>query len=126
MAGEFLVPEELFRAVWNAGIEWESNLASLATRFHVSKLVIGRRAMDLGYVTQEQYGLYYQKVLKAFREEKGGAGDYYRNATAKNSTRLSKAVLTETLSGRMLLREAGSLLGVQPAKLRTLAETLAR
>lgn len=126
VAGEFLVPEELFRAVWNAGIEWESNLAPLATRFHVSKLVIGRRAMDLGYVTQEQYGLYYQKVLKAFREEKGGAGDYYRNATAKNSTRLSKAVLTETLSGRMLLREAGSLLGVQPAKLRTLAETLAR
>ncbi len=44
----------------------------------------------------------------------------------KNSTRLSKAVLTETLSGRMLLREAGNLLGVQPAKLRTLAEILDR
>ncbi|KAA8700184.1 ImmA/IrrE family metallo-endopeptidase [Pseudomonas cannabina] len=125
VAGEFLVPEERFRSLWNSGVEWESNLAPLATRFHVSKLVIGRRALDLGFVTQEQYGAYYQRILKAFQDEKGGAGNYYRNATAKNSTRLSRAVLIEAMSGRMLLREAGNLLGVQPAKLRTLSETMA-
>ncbi|MEX5590990.1 XRE family transcriptional regulator, partial [Pseudomonas urmiensis] len=85
---------------------------------------IGRRALDLGFVTQEQYGTYYQRVLKAFQEEKGGAGNYYRNATAKNSARLSRAVLIEAMSGRMLLREAGNLLGIQPAKLRTLAQTV--
>ncbi|KPB70113.1 DNA-binding protein [Pseudomonas syringae pv. maculicola] len=125
VAGEFLVPEERFRSLWSSGVEWESNLAPLATRFHVSKLVIGRRALDLGFVTQEQYGAYYQRILKAFQDEKGGAGNYYRNATAKNSTRLSRAVLIEAMSGRMLLREAGNLLGVQPAKLRTLSETMA-
>ncbi|RMU63792.1 putative DNA-binding protein with peptidase domain [Pseudomonas syringae pv. syringae] len=124
VAGEFLVPEALFRTLWDTTVEWESNLAQLATRFHVSKLVIGRRALDLGFVTQEQYGTYYQRVLKAFQEEKGGAGNYYRNATAKNSTRLSRAVLIEAMSGRMLLREAGNLLGIQPAKLRTLAQTV--
>ncbi len=51
-------------------------------------------------------------------------GDYYRNATAKNSARLSRAVLNEALSGRLLLRDAGFILGVQPAKLRTLANKL--
>ncbi|MCW8277040.1 ImmA/IrrE family metallo-endopeptidase [Pseudomonas sp. PCH199] len=124
VAGEFLAPEVQFRALWNADINWESNLAPLATRFHISKLAIGRRALDLGFISQAQYSAYYRVILKAFQDEKGGAGDYYRNATAKNSPRLSKAVLTEAMSGRMLLREAGHLLGVQPAKLRTLASKI--
>ncbi|TBU94004.1 XRE family transcriptional regulator [Phytopseudomonas dryadis] len=124
VAGEFLAPQALFRAAWNTDIGWENNLAPLSARFHISKLAIGRRALDLGYITQDQYGAYYRKVLKAFQDEKGGAGDYYRNATAKNSTRLSKAVLSEAMSGRMLLRDAGHLLGVQPAKLRTLASKI--
>ncbi|MFL1517147.1 ImmA/IrrE family metallo-endopeptidase [Pseudomonas prosekii] len=124
VAGEFLALEVQFRALWNAEIDWEENLAPLATRFHISKLAIGRRACDLGYISQAQYSAYYRMILKAFQNEKGGAGDYYRNATAKNSPRLSKAVLTEAMSGRMLLREAGNLLGVQPAKLRTLANKI--
>ncbi|MNV44457.1 hypothetical protein D3C71_1362190 [compost metagenome] len=124
VAGEFLAPEAQFRALWNADVNWEENLAPLAIRFHISKLAIGRRALDLGYISQAQYSAYYRKILKAFQDEKGGAGDYYRNATAKNSPRLSKAVLTEAMSGRMLLREAGHLLGVQPAKLRTLASKI--
>lgn len=124
VAGEFLAPEVQFRALWNADIDWQDNLAPLATRFHISKLAIGRRALDLGYIGRAQYSAYYRMILKAFQDEKGGAGDYYRNATAKNSPRLSKAVLTEAMCGRMLLREAGHLLGVQPAKLRTLASKI--
>lgn len=124
VAGEFLAPEAQFRALWNADVDWERNLAPLATRFHISKLAIGRRALDLGYISQAQYSAYYRAILKAFQDEKGGAGDYYRNTTAKNSPRLSKAVLTEAMSGRMLLRDAGRLLGVQPAKLRTLANKI--
>ncbi|SDO14818.1 Zn-dependent peptidase ImmA, M78 family [Pseudomonas arsenicoxydans] len=124
VAGEFLAPEAQFRALWNADVNWEDNLAPLATRFHISKLAIGRRALDLGYISQGHYSDYYRMILKIFQDEKGGAGDYYRNANAKNSPRLSKAVLTEAISGRMLLREAGNLLGVQPAKLRTLASKI--
>jgi len=124
VAGEFLAPEAQFRALWNADVNWEENLAPLATRFHISKLAIGRRALDLGYINQAQYSAYYRIILKAFQDDKGGAGNYYRNATAKNSPSLSKAVLTEAMSGRMLLRDAGHLLGVQPAKLRTLASMI--
>ncbi|WP_415757804.1 ImmA/IrrE family metallo-endopeptidase [Pseudomonas sp. LT1P18] len=124
VAGEFLAPEVQFRALWNANVNWEDNLAPLAARFHISKLAIGRRALDLGYLSQAQYSAYYRMILKTFQDDKGGAGDYYRNTTAKNSPRLSKAVLTEAMSGRMLLRDAGHLLGVQPAKLRTLASRI--
>lgn len=124
VAGEFLAPEELFRSVWNSELNWEENLAPLSTRFHLSKLAIGRRALDLGYITHYQYSAYYRRILKEFQDKQGGAGDYYRNATAKNSARLSKAVLNEALSGRLLLRDAGRILGVQPAKLRILASKL--
>ncbi len=118
VAGEFLAPEAQFRTLWNADVNWEGNLAPLATRFHISKLAIGRRALDLGYISRAQYSAYYRMILKAFQDKEGGAGDYYRNVTAKNS------VLTEAMSGRMLLRDAGHLLGVQPAKLRTLASRI--
>ncbi|MNF38726.1 hypothetical protein D3C85_752270 [compost metagenome] len=124
VAGEFLAPEVDFRAAWDSDIDWHDNLAPLAARFHVSTLVIGRRARDLGYISSEQYGTYYRRILKAFQDKDGGGGDYYRTAKAKNSTRFSRAVLTETLSGRMLLRDAGRLLGVQPANLKTYANKL--
>jgi Zn-dependent peptidase ImmA (M78 family) len=124
VAGEFLAPEDLFREAWNKTLEWRSNLPPLARRFHLSQLAVGRRALDLGYISQEEYGAFYRTVMRAFQEKEGGRGDYYANANAKNSGRLTRAVLTETLSGRMLMREAGSLLGVQPSKLRTLADKL--
>jgi len=119
VAGEFLAPEEAFRAAWDRDVEWQANLAPLATRFHVSKLVIGRRARDLGCISGDQYGTYYLQILRAFQEKEGNGGDYYRTIKAKNSARLSRAVIAETMSGRMLLRDAGRLLGVHPAKLKT-------
>lgn len=124
VAGEFLVPQASFNAHWNSTIPWESNLAPLAALFHVSPLVIGRRALDLGYITNEDYSAYYRRALKEFQEKGGGGGDYYRVVTIKNSPRLSQAVLAEARSGRLLLRDAGKLLGVQPAKLKTYASKL--
>ena len=36
----------------------------------------------------------------------------------------ARAVVAEALSGRLLMRDAGRLLGVQPAKIKTFAEQL--
>ena len=124
VAGEFLAPEELFRKLWNPRIEWEENLPPLAARFHISKLAVGRRAQDLGLIPKEQYRTYYLNILKAYQNKEDGSGNYYRTLIAKNSVRLSKAVLSETFSGRLLLRDAGTILGVQPANLRKLAGQL--
>lgn len=99
-------------------VRWEENLAPLAGRFRVSTLVIARRARDLGYISSDQYGAYYCRILQEYRDKGGSGGDYYRTAAIRNSTRLSKAVLAEAQSGRILLRDAGKLLGVQPAKLK--------
>ncbi|WP_460951932.1 ImmA/IrrE family metallo-endopeptidase [Pseudomonas marginalis] len=118
VAGEFLAPELVFRTHWDSNTHWEENLAPLAGRFRVSTLVIARRACDLGCINSDHYGAYYRRILQAYRDKDGSGGDYYRTAAIRNSTRLSKAVLAEAQSGRILLRDAGKLLGVQPARLK--------
>lgn len=122
VAGDFFVPEEQFRQVWRAVENWVGLLPQLATTFHVSCLVIARRACDLGFISIAAYSEYYRNELETFREKKGGGGSFYRSAGVRNSKRFSRAVISETLSGRLLLRDAGKLLGVQPAKIRTYAE----
>lgn len=123
VAGEFLVPKARFIALWRETGDWTAQLAELASVFYVSKLVIARRACDLGFISSNEYGRYYISELNDHRNErKSGSGDFYRTAGSKNSKRFSRAVLSETLSGRLLLRDAGKLLGVQPAKLRTYAD----
>lgn len=124
VAGEFLAPEDVFRNLWDSNIHWEENLPLLATKFHISRLAVGRRAQDLGLISKEQYSNYYLMVLKAYQNKVDSSGNYYRTLIAKNSIRLSKAVLSETLSGRLLMRDAGNILGVQPANLRKLADQL--
>ena len=122
VAGEFLAPQEVFIPLWSSSATGlPERVAELAQRFHVSRLVIMRRAFDLGLVDHATYLQHYQAELAAFRDKPGSGGSFYRNASAKNSKRFARAVLAEALSGRLLLRDAGRLLGVQPGKLRLLA-----
>ena len=124
VAGEFLAPESVFRNGWRERLSFEDNVSQLSSFFRVSALVVARRASDLGYISKAEYGEYYREQLRAFRDrDEGGGGSFYRNATAKNSARFSRAVVAEAMSGRMLLRDAAKLLAMQPSKLRTFAST---
>lgn len=123
IAGEFLAPAEAFQSAWaNASPDWPVRLGELARRFHVSQLVVARRALDLGLINRDTYNHFYLAELERFRQAESQGGSYYRNAGSKNSTRFAKAVIAEAFSGRLMLRDAGKLLGVQPANLRAFAE----
>lgn len=125
VAGEFLAPSVVFGALWAASTQdLAVRVANLAQRFHVSRLVIIRRALDMGLVDQATYSSFYRAELDAFRAMEGGGGSFYRNAATKNSARFAKAVVAEAFSGRLLLRDAGKLLGVQPSKIRDFAGKL--
>ncbi|WP_246610063.1 XRE family transcriptional regulator [Comamonas fluminis] len=125
VAGEFLAPSAIFAQLWPiSSPELNVRVAELARRFHVSRLVIIRRALDMGFVDRATYSDFYLAELAAFRNAEGGGGNFYRNAGAKNSARFAKAVIAEAFSGRLLLREAGRLLGVQPSKIREFAGQL--
>lgn len=125
VAGEFLAPSGLFTALWEqASPDLAARVAELAHRFHVSRFVVVRRALDLGLIERDRYAAFYRAELDAFQAASGGGGSFYRNAGARNSARFARAVVAEALSGRLLLRDAGRLLGVQPARIRAFAERL--
>lgn len=124
VAGEFLVPKTAFHALWDKSSHLLTNLVNISSRLHVSKLVVAKKAYDLGVISKDEYWNFYNQELKAFREKDGGSGNFNANAVAKNSKLLSQAVLSEALSGRMLLRDAGSLLGIKPNKLKNYASTI--
>ncbi len=76
VAGEFLAPAVVFRRLWTGGEkDLPVRFAALAQRFHVSQLVIARRALDLGLMDRESYNNFYLTELERFRnaESKGGA-----------------------------------------------------
>lgn len=124
IAGEFLVPKNLLIPIWNHSEKIIENLFRGASKFHVSKLVVARRAMDCGLITKDEYRGFYQEELNDFRNRTSNGGDFYRTAGAKNSLILSRAVVTEALSGRLLLRDASKLLGVAPHAIKTYASKL--
>lgn len=125
VAGEFLAPSEVFGPLWAAAPQdLTTRVAELAQRFHVSRFVVIRRALDLGLIDRDTYTAFYRAELDAFQAAGGGGGSFYRNAGAKNSARFARAVIAEAFSGRLLLRDAGQLLGVQPSKIRDFAGQL--
>jgi len=121
VAGEFLAPEIDVIRLWDEHKDLDVNIANLARHFHVSRYVIIRRAYDLNLVNYDGYQEYYRALMRQFDEAEGGGGNFYATAQNKNSARFSKALLDEALSGRVLLRDAGRLLGVSPAKLKKFA-----
>jgi Zn-dependent peptidase ImmA (M78 family) len=128
VAAEFLVPETEFNREWQDGLEnWRDNLAPLEAHFHVSKWVLARRAQTLNKISLQAYREFVAELLQRHRnrESRGDGGPaYYRTRHAQVSDRFSRAVVSEALSGRLLLRDAGRLLNMKPNHINNYAREL--
>ncbi len=127
VAGEFLLPKQCLLDDWSDDSSLLENLVYFSTKFYVSKLVVAKRAFDNRLISKEKYRDYYQQVLREYTEkdnDDNSRGNYYFSSGARNSRLFSSAVIAEALSGRMLLRDAGILLSVQPSNIRKYASTL--
>lgn len=126
VAAEFLVPEIEFQAHWRDIEDWKENLAPLEAHFRVSTWVIARRALTLGKITRDDYRNYIHYIQEQYknRERSLGGPTYYRTRKGQISEAFSKALVSEALSGRVLLRDAGSLLNMKPYRIATYAKEL--
>ena len=127
VAAEFLVPAQEFRALWQQDSEsWEDNLPPLEAHFHVSTWALARRALTLNFISQQEYGRYIFEQKMRHEQRKGSGGPtYYQTKKAQISRQFSQAVVGEALSGQLLLRAAGELLGgIKPGKIETFAREL--
>jgi len=127
VAAEFLVPADEFKSLWNGELDsWQANLPLLEAHFHVSKWTLARRAQTLNLITQDQYHRYIATQQATYKNRESSSGPtYYQTKKAQLSNRFSRAVVSEALSGQLLLREASQLLGgIKPSKIANFAKEL--
>ncbi len=119
VAAEVLVPKHEFLAQWRV----QADLGRIARLFRVSRLVIARRALDFDLIDAAAYEAVASATHQPARE--GGGGSAYRTIPARNSKRLTLALVRSALSGETLLREAAGLLAVRPETVMELGKRLA-
>ncbi len=121
VAAEFLVPEASIRGSWRTDYTFSNNLDNNVLLYRVSRIVIARRAFDLGLCKEDEY-----RRLYAFEqaqwdrdaaEDGGGGGNFYLNLPIRNGSRFTNSVVSQAISGQLLLRQAALLLNTQPASL---------
>lgn len=129
VAAEFLVPLAEIRGDFDASQPLTDEIERLARRFKVSTLVVLRRLHDADRIGwdayREAYGAELDRILE-FLHARGtaGGGDFYKTQPVRVSKRFARAVITSTLEGQTLHRDAFQMLGFK--KLSTFRELATR
>lgn len=113
VAAELLVPLAVLQQEYDQNAPLHDEMSRLARRFKVSTLVVLRRLHDAGGLTRDQLWAEYHAELARLREMTGssGGGNFYLTTPARVSKRFARAVVTDTLEGRTLCRDACRMLG---------------
>ncbi|MGA1826610.1 MAG: ImmA/IrrE family metallo-endopeptidase [bacterium] len=116
VAAEFLVPLENFQNTFTPHEELQVEMQRLARRYKVSTLVILRRIYDLGAMSYETLSQTYGKELDRLKKKtrrSGDRGDFYQTLGVRVSRRFANALVTNTLEGQTLFRDAFRMLGIK-------------
>jgi Zn-dependent peptidase ImmA (M78 family) len=121
VAAELLVPFELMRKEYNADAVVTDEVGRLARRFKVSTLVILRRILDVGGLSQQEFWEAYHAEVNRLRAiPRGTGGNFYLTQAARVSKRFAAALVTSTLEGQTRYNDAFRMLGF--SKLSTFKE----
>jgi len=120
VAAELLLPKEAFYNEWKQEFSEKQNCEVIAQKFHISIFVVFRRALDFGFIPQELFKILFNEAKKSFEEyeknmKPSSGGDFFRTLKVRNSEIFSQAVVSSALEGRLLYKDAASLLGVKKA-----------
>ncbi len=112
IAAELLVPITILRDEYRSEEPLFDELKRLARRFKVSTLVILRRLYDLAAITPNLYRRAYTTEMGRLRTLPGrSGGNFYATQTSRVGERFARALITSTLEGQTLYRDAFHLLG---------------
>jgi len=112
VAAELLVPLSALQEAHDSLKSLREELDHLARWFKVSTLVILRRLHDAGKLTREElWQAYNKEVDRLLAISKQAGGNFYLTLPARVSRRFAQALVTSTLEGQTLHRDAFRLLG---------------
>lgn len=102
VAAELLVPEKILKSIWV-----DNDYSKYAKYFKVSEIVVARRALDLGKITQKEFYNFYETYLKKdHRTSTKAGGDYYRTAKKRLSMNFLKYIFEALQTDKLLYRDA--------------------
>jgi len=112
VAAELLVPLAVMRNEYQKNKRLSDEVNRLARYFKVSTLVILRRIHDAGGLTKEQFRKAYDEELERLLElPSSSGGNFYLTQAARVSKRFARALISNTLEGQTLYRDAFRMLG---------------
>lgn len=112
VAAELLVPLSALRSEYKKNNKLSDEINRLARVFKVSTLVVLRRIHDAGGITKEKFWQTYHEELERLGNlPSGSGGNFYLTQAARVSKRFARALVTSTLEGQTLHRDAFRMLG---------------
>ena len=116
VAAEFLVPSDEFKKVLERNPIGNDDgvFQNIARRFKVSPLVVGRRALDMKYISKERFFEFYNNYAKESKKlkPKRDGGNFWNTQIVRIGELFGGAVAQATLEGRLLYRDAYRLTGL--------------
>jgi Zn-dependent peptidase ImmA (M78 family) len=113
VAAELLVPLAVLRAEHQPKVPLDGEITRLARSFKVSTLVVIRRLRDAGVLSKAAFfDALDAELSRLLAREKGSGGNFYLTQAARTSKRFTRALLSNTLEGQTLFRDAMRMLGI--------------
>jgi Zn-dependent peptidase ImmA (M78 family) len=115
VAAELLVPAVVMRTDFDPTRLIDAEIRRLARRFKVSTLVVLRRVLDIEAIAPAAFHRAYDDELQRLGTlgERGTSGGNFHNTEAVRVSRtFARALVTSTLEGQTLYRDAFRMLGI--------------
>jgi Zn-dependent peptidase ImmA (M78 family) len=127
VAAELLLPWAELQSRWTDRTDTvEDLIADVAREFHVSTVMVARQLWEHGAIDRDEFFRLYEVEKANWRRSESGSsgGNYYLSAPIRNSRLLTEAVLESVRASETSVRDASRLLGVKPANLDKLRESM--
>ena len=127
VAAELLLPWSRLQTRWHARTsnidQW---IKEVAREFHVSTVMVARQLWSHEAIKREEFFRFYaaEKAKWVKGDSEASGGNYYLSAPIRNSRLLTEAVLSSVSAAETSIRDASRLLGVKPANLLKLRESM--